>query len=802
MNPVKVVTVVLSTVVALSADGFIIFPPPHVTPLSVKYHNVTCTIDNGVATTVVDQEFVNNQDFTVSEGRYVFPVPRDAAIDGFSMVVDGEEKNTTVMDREEARAFFTTAVKNSNQATLLEYTDNSAYSLEIGSLEPGASKRVQLSYSEVLLKSDGLSNYLYPLNTERYSMQLIDSVSITVNITNTTPITSVYSPSFPVTIERTDEKNVSVSYTGTKVRPDRDFDLYYKLSDEDISFHLFTCKKENEDGYFLMLITPKFQRPDEAGPLMAKDIVFTIDQSGSMSGTKIEQARDGLRFCINRLLPEDYFNIVAFETTVSSNADELLPATAENIGAVAGFVDQIVANGNTNISGALTTSLSRMGETDRPHYCIFLTDGMATAGETNSALICETVNEANTSGTRIFSIGFGFSVNTILLDKLSIDNSGYPLYCSPDQSVEEVISDLYRKIESPVLTSPEVSFSGEVTLHSVTPERLPDLFTGSEIAIYGRYSGQGTTAVALTGNIGAALESFSYTADFPLVDSSSPFLPRLWATQQIAALMMEIKLLGLTQESTQALEDSLKALSLTYGIVTPYTSSLFIPGGAGISISENLQIAQGAGANDASNYMQGMQQNSNAEQTMVTDTNALPPSVAPQVNQMQNVGNKLFVFSTDSLWKDAMYDSSATADTVYYGSEEYFALADQNAELKKILTVGNQAAFNYGGKNYIVLDNGTSGVSPRYGARRAKTVSGMNFSVVRKGGTVSFVRTSNAPGGIVAIFSINGRCAACLSFGTSNSTSWTLSGTGGAAGTYLAVYREGGIERVKRFLLE
>jgi len=802
MLHVRFMLAVISVSSVLFADGFIISSSTYLTPLSVKYHKVTCTIDNGVATTTVDQEFVNNQDYALVNGRYVFPVPRGAAVGQFKIVVDGEEKVSTILSKEEARTFFTAAVKNSNQATLLEYTDNTAFTLEIGSVAPGVSRKIQLSYVEVLPKTDGLSKYLYPLNTERFSMQLIDTVSITVSIVNSTPITSVYAPSFPATLQRVDEKNVVATYTGTRSRPDRDFDLYYKLSDEDISFHLFPFKKEGEDGYFLMLITPKLKKPAEEDPVVAKDIVFTIDQSGSMGGTKITQARDALRFCINRLAPEDYFNIVAFETTVRSNAEELLPATAENISSVREFVDAIEAMGSTNISDALTTTLSRMDTaTERPHYCIFLTDGQATAGETNAAKISQMVNEANASGTRIFSVGFGFDVNTILIDKLSIDNGGFPLYCSPDQNIEEVIGDLYKRIESPILTSPAISFDGTVPLKNVSPEKLADLFSGSEIAVYGRYKGEGTNVVTLKGNSGDEQQSLTYTANFPAASEAYPFVPRLWATQQIAALMTKIKLQTLTQDDLTPLVDSVKALSLAYGIVTPYTSSLFVAGG-GTSWTGDLQRSTGGAANGASNYMQGMQQNSNAAQTVVADTNALPANVAPRLNQMQSVGNKIFVFTADSIWKDAALDSTVASDTVPYGSDEYFALAAQDADLRKILTVGNQAAFTFGGKNYVVVDNGSSGIRPRFGTVKAGAAAGVKFTVLQSGAGARFSRTSDRRDGSVGIYSVNGKRVAQLSFGASNTVTWTKRSHGGAAGTYLAVYREAGVELVKRFLVE
>ena len=571
----KICLFLISLTVFVWADGFVIYPLPNPTPLYVKYHKVNCSIDNGVATTVIDQEFVNPLTDELAKGTYVFPAPKNVAITGFSVIVDGVAKQATTMSKTEARDFFINAIKNSTQASLLEYTQNEAISLEIGSILPGASRRVQISYVEVLPKNDGLSKYLYPLNTEKYSMRLIDTVSIIVTISNSTPITSVFSPSFPIVVERTDQTTVTASFSAFRARPDRDFELFYKLSEEALSFHLFPFKQGADDGYFLMLMTPQFVKDTSAGNTVAKDMAFTIDRSGSMSGVKIQQAKDALTFCVGRLLPDDFFHIVGFDDQIITNAQELLPAAADNIPAALDFVKAITARGGTDIAKGLTTSLAVIKESNRPHYVIFLTDGQATSGTTDNSQISAMVNAANTNSARIFSVGFGYDVNTVLIDKISLDNGGYPLYCNPEQNIEQVISDLYQRIEAPILTSPAISIVGlgnDIATYGISPEKLPDLFSGSEIAVYGRYKGSGEVSVSLFGRVEDKADTMMFTANFPDSSTVYPFVPRLWATQHIARLMTRIKLQTMTQENLTPLIDSVKALSIAYGIVTPYTS--------------------------------------------------------------------------------------------------------------------------------------------------------------------------------------------------------------------------------------
>ena len=796
------------TASALFADGFIIFPPPYNTSLSVKYHKVNCTIDNGVATTVIDQQFVNPLQDALVNGKYVFPVPRNAVITGFSVVIDGVAKTAQVMSKTEARDFFTAAIKNSTLAALLEYTDNSAYSLEIASIAPGASRRVQISYTEVLPKTDGLSKYLYPLNTEKYSMRLIDTVSITVTIHNSSPITSVFSPSYPVTVTRTAATDVTALYLSTNARPDRDFDLYYKVSDNPLSFHMFAYKKGPEDGYFLMLMTPQFNDKPASDQVIAKDMAFTIDHSGSMSGVKLQQAKDALTFCVNRLMPADFFNIVVFDDAVGSNAQDLLPATGQNVPAALQYIQAITVGNNTDIAQALTTSLSKIKTSDRPHYLIFLTDGQPTAGVIDNNQISALVNGANGNNTRIFSVGFGYDVNTVLIDKISIDNNGYPLYCSPDQNIEEVISDLYKRIEAPILTSPTLSVTSDgnaVTTYGLSPAKLPDLFAGSEIAVYGRYHGQGKATVALSGLTGGKIDTIPFMADFPDSANDYAFVPRLWASQNIARLMTRIKLQTLTQENLTQLVDSIKALSLAYGIVTPYTSQVFAPSSGG-SWAGALQTSNGKSANDASNAMQGMQQNSNAAQTVVADTNAVPYVIAPQLNQMQNASNKVFIYAANSVWIDASFDSTKPADTVYYGSDAYFSLAAQSSDLVDLMAVGNQTAFNYQGQNYLILDKNMASTVVPHGfgpMKRAEKIA--DFNVMQRGSVIVFTGLSGIAGGWVTVYSAHGNVIAKIPVQASESTiQWTTrktSGIGLTNGAYVAVYRNNGTTHVKKFML-
>src|SRR5262249_24386296 len=147
-----------------------------------------------------------------------------------------------------------------------------------------------------------------------------------------------------------------------------------------------------------------------------KDVVFVLDTSGSMRGEKIEQARSAIDYCLEHLNTGDRFNVITFGTTVTSFRDELVPRTPGSVTAAREFVENVVANGRTNISGALEKALAGQAVAGRPRIMIFLTDGAPTAGELNPEKILEQVKKANTNGTKIFVMGVGNDVNAHLLD--------------------------------------------------------------------------------------------------------------------------------------------------------------------------------------------------------------------------------------------------------------------------------------------------------------------------------------------------------------------------------------------------
>jgi len=456
MRPLLVCIVLLCTFGLTWADGILI-PEPWV-DLAIKYHRVEVEIRNQATTTSVDQVFLNKAERDV-EGTYLFPIPEGASVSAFSMYVDGEPLIAEVLEADEARRIYTEIVRQLIDPALLEYAGRGAYRARIFPIPGRGEKRVQMAYDEILQYENGVCRYVYPLNTEKFSADPLEDVSVTVSIRSDRPIKSIYSPSHEISVLQPDDHTAEVIYADEDMTPAADFVLYYTLSDDDVGLNLLTYRESVEEyGFYLLLASPKVEM--DLSEVIPKRLIFALDTSGSMKGKKIEQAKDALRFVLNNLNDGDEFNLVDYNHVVSTFREAPVEANAENVAAAIGYVDDLLIGGGTNINDALLTSLNLTSADDRANTVLFLTDGRPTYGVKEDVEILENAVDANPGETRIFVFGVGAEINTHLLDRLAGSNHGTSIYVLPDEDIHLAVSSFYTKISQPVLSNLSVTFDG------------------------------------------------------------------------------------------------------------------------------------------------------------------------------------------------------------------------------------------------------------------------------------------------------------------------------------------------------
>jgi Ca-activated chloride channel family protein len=695
---------------AVLADGMIL--PDLVSPdyLEVRYHRVTVTIEDNHAVTRVEQEFVNPHDFAV-DGRYFFPVPPDAILARFEARVAGQMQTVTRQDVATTNAALYDMVAQRRDPSLLQYADWESVAFDI-SLPARASRKMTLEYEQVLAPTGGMLHYRYILSTEQYASAPVEKVTLTVDVTSSGGLGMLYSSSHDVTTERLGANRARVTWEAQNVNPTEDFDLFFGPSEGGFGSGLLTGERAGRE-HFLFLFAPDDAAASQDDTL-PKDIVFVIDRSGSMAGDKIEQARNALHFILDQLNPNDRFSIVSFDDQIDLLARRLQPVDERTLSDARRFVRQLDSRNSTDIEGALQTGLAIFAQSEErsgaARFLVFLTDGLPTAGVADDVTIAELVQRANARvEARLHVFGVGYDVNTRLLDRLALDNGGSVTYVQPGENLELALSEFYGRIANPVLTNVEVEFEG-MRVADLYPPVMPDLFRGSSVLLTGHYEATGgPVTVRVRGHAGEERCEYVYSFDLAATGDHD-FVPRLWATRRVGALLDEVRVEG----ERAALVEEIRELGLGYGIVTPYTIFVISAQADGAASMENMalygnqtELNQVSGRTTIQARVQNLSYQQTDRAGLATGANVFNReqySMAQVSRQYVDLSLVQAQGHVDEPISEAWIAANIKIDReIEFGSEAYFALADDPAA-RAFLQSGTSVLFNHNGEVVSVYD--------------------------------------------------------------------------------------------------
>lgn len=678
---------------------------------SIKSVSYEATVRDQVADVQLSQVFRNDSSRDL-EVEYLFPLPPEAVVSQFTLMVDGKELAAKMYSREEANRIYESIVRSKQDPALLQYVGYGLLKTNVFPLPKGAERKVTLRYSQVCRRDQGVTELAFPMAGGRALNKPIDDFKASVRVEGSGKIKSVYSPSYAIDITRPGDTAAVIKFAATNFTPAEDLRLFWSLSDKPIGATLLSFRpSDKEDGYFLLLASPDVKAPDAS--VASKTVIFVIDKSGSMAGPKIEQARNALKFVLNNLREGDTFNIVAYDQKVESFKPELQRFDNETRAEALRFVDSIHDGGSTNIDGALRRAMELVGEATRPSYVIFLTDGLPTAGEQNESRIAENAKAANKARARLFSFGVGFDVNARLLDRLSTQNGGASEYVKPNENIETAVAKFYGKMTSPVATGLKLDLAGS-EMNRLYPRELPDLFAGGQLVAVGRYRASGDTTIRLSGTIGGKPQTYEFAGKLAAAstDETYGFVEKLWATRRVGEIINELDLRGKNQE----LIDELVRLATKHGILTQYTAFLadertelsnFRENGKAASerifeakdgLATNSGGAYGVNQRAAKAQLQSNAQVAGGAQAW-TDANG-------RVNYeagCQVVGNRA-MFMRQGRWVDPTVTAEETkaAEVVEQFTDRYFELARTNANLRRYLALPEGCTVRVDGKVYQV----------------------------------------------------------------------------------------------------
>lgn len=311
-------------------------------------------------------------------------------------------------------------------------------------------------------------------------------------------------------------------------------------------------------------------------PVLRVNIVFVIDVSGSMSGEKIQQARESLIAIIRQLDPEDSIGIVKFDTGVEAWSSQLVAVSENQQGAVA-YAQGLQAGGGTNLEGGAQKGISLLkassGSGNRGKILVLLTDGQPTAGVTDSNQIVENVVTAvGGSGVSVNCLGFGQNLDYNLLERLALSNSGIVRRIYEGEDADEQLQGFFEEITSPLLSKINFNYPEELVEYS-SLRFFPFLFAGGELVVVGKFieGAEGDIPVTITAH-GTSSE-LTFRGSVTTVVSGEIPLERLVAYYRITSLLDSRNIEG---TNSTAVEQEALLLSIQYNFVTELTSLIVV----------------------------------------------------------------------------------------------------------------------------------------------------------------------------------------------------------------------------------
>ncbi len=574
--------------------------------LPLKATGAKVTIVGVIADVTVTQEY-RNVGKKPLEAIYIFPGSTRAAVYGMKMTIGKRTLVAKIEERQKARQDYEQARNEGRSASLLEQQRPNVFQMSVANIMPGDIIRVQLKYTELLIPTDGVYQFVYPTVVgPRYSEspdtpaqpdQWIKNpylheketapytFALSVDISSPIPVQDVFSPSHKINVAFDGPKMAMIHLAKTeKNGGNRDFILNYRLSGQKIQSGLMLYRGQDENFFLMMAEPPKRVNAKEIPP---RDYVFIVDVSGSMRGFPLDVSKTLLKKLIASLNPGDTFNVLLFSGGNRLLSPTPLPATTENIRRANTLIDSLRGGGGTRLLPAMKRALALPIKSGVSRSIVVITDGYVSVEKATFQLIRDNLNHAN-----LFAFGIGTSVNRYLIEGMARAGRGEPFVIT-NQKEAPVIAERFRKyISSPVLTDIRVQYNGFET-YDVEPVSIPDLFAGRPVVIFGKWRGQPSGTVELTGITGDGEYKAKFRVTDKLVQKENSALRYLWARTRIAELS------DFAKYDEGEIKPVVTELGLKYNLMTPYTSFVAIDtkvrnkDGKLVSIKQPLPLPQG-----------------------------------------------------------------------------------------------------------------------------------------------------------------------------------------------------------------
>lgn len=702
-----------------------VLAPMGATPVQIAEARAEVRIQDRTASTTLQFE-LHNPAAVAQEAVVLLPVPEGAAVSAFAFEGAAGEPTATIMGRDEARRLYDQITSKLRDPALLEFVDWRCLRSSVFPVPAHGRQRIRIGYDHVLTGDGARVDYVLP----RSEMLTHDVPwTIRVELRCSAPIGLFYSPSHELLASRKGPGEFLLQVAEGSRREPGSFRLSFATTDDAAkpvaSLYAYPDPKIG-GGYFLLLVGAPAKN-QQAG--LRRELTLVLDRSGSMAGRKFEQAKAAALQVLEGLDDGEGIQLIEFGNTVGSAFGQPVVKSAETVAVARQWLERIGAHGGTNIHDALLEALRPAPLKDTLPLVLFLTDGLPTVGPTREVDLRRLVETGNAGHRRLFSFGVGNDVNAPLLDRIAAVTRGTTTYVQPDEDVELAVARAFARLAHPVLAEPVlhgVGNGGAVRVSDMLPARLPDLYAGDQLVVLGQYHGDDDLHFELEGTGPSGTSRYAFTLPVRTASTRHAFVPRLWASRQIALLVDELRQQGAEPGMTgtaafaeprqRELRDEILRLSTQFGVLGEYTAFLATEGSdlgnwQALTMACQDQLAgravavrSGAGAvNQGCNLWAQKGQTTGNARNSYLDEHLQKVEIAA----VQQICDRAF-FHRGERWIDGnsvLNQRLQPDEQVDFGSQRYFDLLHrlQRDGRAGVLSLRGEVLIEVDGKNVLVM---------------------------------------------------------------------------------------------------
>jgi len=516
--------------------------------------SVNVRIDDGHASASYRHVF-QNESAARLEGNYRLQVGEGATATGFAYY-DGEEKIVgEIFERDAAQQVYDALTGLRRDPGLLEQAGEGGFSFHVFPIEPGEKKRVEVTTSRFLPRRGQEIEYRLRLGRP--------DANVVLTVRDGRGVQGLDSPSHDLRTERGADGAWIATVLKAKTTTADELVVRYETQEAPLVLHATIHHDPGQSAFFTATLAAQPQPPGRVRS--GNDVTLVLDRSGSMEGPSIESARAAAKAIVQRLLPTDRVNVIAFDDGVDAlYAAPQLVTDAVRRESIE-YIGRIEAGGGTDIAKALAKALSSQVHDDHPDVVLFMTDGQS-AGPPAIKVATDDKGDA-----RVFTVGIGTGVDKALLSRIASIRRGRFTFVADPRAVAVEFPKVLSQLEDPVLTEMTLRAEGG-TIERLYPETLGDLFPADELRVFGRTSAAGPFKIVLEARDHGTPRTFVAQVDAS-APSDEPWVARSWARARVDDLLEQVSAKGENEE----LKGEAVDLGLAFGLVTPYTSFLAVP---------------------------------------------------------------------------------------------------------------------------------------------------------------------------------------------------------------------------------